>query len=502
MSTKLPHQRHESSLFRQIDDEREDAMQRQGENTVSTVQSSAEIASRKRIVESPERKAFRLPAGLEKLLGVESKKEIQELLYDIYEINESMVGETLLDAYILLNGSLEEDDVIERGFAWARAYVARRVDRSNPRDQGCPYRRFLRLQGEMVPRLEKVGGGEDLDSWVTNVGPVLLDHVCRLISWSFFESTWMDDVEWFDDGQCAVHPRADVDADVLASCHNLFALHQWWSAHEFDVLMSEIGTALAESGCDPASDREERAAVELLADNIHQMKPFIVRNFQSSEAVVELPGGRLAWFNWATGRRLGLLKIANPGDKASSTTPDHFTLSLGFGGRLECTVNPWRTAATVDIGSQDIPPLTVNRVVLESVHDKLFSFYDPIDVESILARWKAAEPAEPASVEEEDEVIAASIAIAARLDSDEGERRSTARIVSHLRLNQLRKILEGRLGCTARPGKGSELLVHRPGGQIAVVGRHKANPTVSAPGVRRILKRLGIGVSEWIDATG
>jgi hypothetical protein len=52
-------------------------------------------------------------------------------------------------------------------------------------------------------------------------------------------------------------------------------------------------------------------------------------------------------------------------------------------------------------------------------------------------------------------------------------------------------------GCEVRQGKGSEVTVYRQGGRIFTLGHHGSNDEVSSVMVKRLLKRLEIGLVEW-----
>jgi HicA toxin of bacterial toxin-antitoxin, len=54
--------------------------------------------------------------------------------------------------------------------------------------------------------------------------------------------------------------------------------------------------------------------------------------------------------------------------------------------------------------------------------------------------------------------------------------------------------------CDVRQGKGSEVTVYRPGGRTFTLGHHGTNDEVSTVMVKRLLKRLGIDVEEWLQA--
>ena len=175
-----------------------------------------------------------------------------------------------------------------------------------------------------------------------------------------------------------------------------------------------------------------------------------------------------------------------------------YPLAIGHRGLLRCYVNAWRTVAGFD-GPLPFPAMAVGRVVLETLHDKLFTAYDQIDVDAILARWRAPDPADPVqppSTEEETLAIAASIAAGGAV-IEKGRR--AGRIASSLRLSEMKSLLEGKFGCTSRSSKGSEMVFYREGGRHAIVSRHKANPMIPAIAIQRMLKKLGIGVHEWLD---
>ena len=81
--------------------------------------------------------------------------------------------------------------------------------------------------------------------------------------------------------------------------------------------------------------------------------------------------------------------------------------------------------------------------------------------------------------------------------SDEEEHCTVAREVSaaeaaHQRTN---RSLE-RFGS----GKGSEVVIYRPGGRNFRLGHHKRNDYVRATIIKDILSRVGVSFGEWLDA--
>lgn len=465
-------------------------------------------------IRSLDRKSVTLPTEVERFVGASEARELQAILDEVWELNERLVGEGQLEAFVQINGSPEQLELIERSLRWARAYVPRRLARPSTRDRGCPYRRFMRLWSELVHFVDQIGVTETKGG-TTETATVIgqyLAPMCDFITWSFFQGTWMVDVTWSEDqGRPSIRERPDVDLETRLDCIQAFGVYRWKKARVFDHLLSGMADALAAARTPYAADGEELARIERLAEDIAEMRPLLVRNFPRSKAKIELPGGLVAHFGWDTLDHLGRLHIASSERaliEAEERGVADLVLSIGARGLLRCTVCSWRSVATYERHLR-FPPTAIGRIVLEAVHEKLFSFYDRIDVAGILARWHARQPSpEPqtellappsTSAEDDAAVIAASISTAAGVV---GDGRRVGRVSSSLRLSALRAVLERHFGCEARSSKGSELVFYRPGGRHAFVARHVNNPLIPAIAIQRILKKLGISVAEWVGVVG
>ena len=505
-SQKPPHLRHESEFTRKYCQRTLDRIRETGRDDPKSQHVAWQMDHMKGQVQHLDRSLFSLPPGAPKFVGKPQARTLQDLLYEVWELNERYVNEPLMDAFVQINGSPEQHDIITRSLDWARGYVARRLPRPNSRDRGCRYRKFLRLYNELVPFLDQVGLVEDSggETQVATVAGQYLEQMGDFIAWSFFEATWAGDVTWLDlGGRARLRPHEELDVDPLIylQCVHCLGIYGWKGARVIDRVLRRMAEDLAGHGEQPLPREEELAQIERLADDIQQMRPFLVRNFRPSRAVVRLPGQLVGSFAWAVNDRLGCLLCT--GSEEELLQQDHrgeteLPLAIDYRGLLTCSVNPWRNVGTHE-EPLPFPAISVGRIVLEAVHETLFGFYDQIDVEAILRRWRTGarrDGDEPATAEDETEAIAASIM--SGVAGAAPAREKAGRISSSLRLSRLRSILEGRFGCTMRPGKGSELLFYREGGSLAYVGRHKANPEVPAVAVQRILKKLGISVREWL----
>jgi hypothetical protein len=78
--------------------------------------------------------------------------------------------------------------------------------------------------------------------------------------------------------------------------------------------------------------------------------------------------------------------------------------------------------------------------------------------------------------------------------------RRETHLLRPLTSDRLFAFLRDKFQCETRAGKGSEQIVHRPGGKIFTLGHHRQRVTVHTSTLRRLLKRLGITIREWWTA--
>ncbi len=436
-------------------------------------------------------------------VGEAEARALQAKLVEVRELNERYAGEAQIESFVRINGTPEQRDLINRSAEWGRRYAARRLARPSTRDGGCPFRRFVRLFNELLPFVDCMGvvevDGEPRSASALGqyLGPML-----DLVAWSLFQGTWAQNVVWSEDKVRGIRGLSDLDEGLAEACVQTFGVYRWKASRQFDVVARAMADALAKEGAPHASDDEERAQIALLAEDIAEMRPFLVRNFPEAKALVTLPGGLVAGFCWDTLDRIGLLRCAATEREILEQRERglaELLLVLGHDGLLRCSVNWFRDVSTIR-EPLAFPPLAVGRVVLERVHARLFGFFDKIDLEAVCAGFRQASPEVAEEPDEEAAVIAASIATRERGLGPDGRR--GGRVSSSLRLSELSSLLERHFGCTSRSSKGSELVFYREGERHAFVARHTSNPAVPAIAIQRMLRKLGIPVHDWLAATG
>jgi hypothetical protein len=68
-----------------------------------------------------------------------------------------------------------------------------------------------------------------------------------------------------------------------------------------------------------------------------------------------------------------------------------------------------------------------------------------------------------------------------------------------VRVQRLMAILQDKLHCEVRQGKGSEIVIYREGGHHFRLGHHKRNSYVPVAVIKNLLKHVGIGFREWLE---
>ena len=454
------------------------------------------MSYRDRVMEMPPG-AFDVPQGLRRFLPAPLVGELQSIFDEVREIHERYVGLSRIEASIELNASEEQRNLHARGQHWAEGVARLRLGRPAPKDRGSPFRRFLRLYDEVVPALDMVGTViQDGEVEERTCAGHQLGQTADYLTWTYFENTWLELYPAIAARQ--PHPRLQRERrSDLSRCATVASIYHWNTISVWD---SEISRLCHRWKIEPVPLDRTLPELARMAEDLFEMKPFLMRTFGLRSCIIDLPGGYRSWFMWDVNDRVGNLALARDNQDLEQQFTTSFLpapLVLDSHGRLACYIRPWLDVRTPSGMGPDVAA-GLNLLMLERVHALLYGQFEQLDLDAIIQSW--SHRSEPETEEDdrlgEEEVIAASVVARERCA------KKSPRITSSLRLNDLLTILEGTLGATSRDGKGSELVLFRPGGRVTTVGRHQRNPLVSAAAIRRILKALGVRVDEWLGAVG
>ncbi len=444
---------------------------------------------RKERIQSPSRGAYEIPSSLRNTATPQECEALQALLDQLWSTNEEHAGADTkaVEAYIVLTD--QHRTFVEQIKSWCISYIRRRFrhKENNPRDKWRSTDRFFRLLKEY----------HELLGWRTaqenSLDYLFLAECDHFVLWSLYQlsreipgsdGTELRDIEEYLDrfGLLGDHLLNFLGVTGLAVSSDALDLYSSKSANDLLARLQGFATA------------------------IQEMRPFLVRNFNATKAIVRFEGKHVVFLAWDWCTEYGIANIFTGFDYEEvlgnlSTGGMRWPAKISHDGLLIDGKKPWVTSIVED-RIQNLNSLALNTYILESFHDKLYSFYDQIDFDKIRNRRKRAE----SPSELDDEVFALSCLDLARaedpipvpdvLNEVRPETRERAGRVRSLRFEPFCRVLK-KLGCEIRPGKGSEITVFRKGGKKWTMGRHGQNPLIQSIRVRECLKRLGISTREW-----
>lgn len=414
--------------------------------------------------------AYVVPLAGRRTLGAAALAELEGLLREVAALDQECLGLSAMEAMLRVGPDPRVAALRERIWRWCEAYAAARLSRPNPRDEGDPARRYLRLATEDLLRwLEGLTAREGLQMLVLHG---LKGYIC----WLFRRATI---ARWSSDDPHPVAPPTPIHRSIFDEMEVCF---RWRRERVLDAhLRLLLARGAVRSPIDPDVARRRLAT---LAAEIREARPLVLRGYKPARCVIQLGRGLTATWEWSV-FYLGTVSIHDEAGQLRKL--ECSTIAIGWDGRACGYESPWIDVDTLDLDEGQ--GLAANLVILEAVHARLMDLFARIDTWAIQQRVRVelavAEP-EPAPTP-----------VATPAEEPELAAQERGRLPS-LRLKRLAPVLE-RLGCTLRPGKGSEVVVRR-GERGNTLGAHLANPQISSIRLHHLLNRLGISLPEFLTA--
>lgn len=456
------------------------------------------------VVEAQSVESYALPSAAKSYLGDELVSRWDRIVQEICSVHNQVVGMRVSRAGAVLSGDERIAGFNRELRLWADAYIERRLARVAHKRLGV-VEQFEHLYKEFLPHLDliafRVGSGnrwflsELADYFPTQL---YLKTIRPLYAFKF-DSTEM----------LSMFKILSTEPSVIEYLLKLVDMYKW---QQMDDL---VGVAAVlekdESWSCSLSSEQIRRRLEFLVDDIQEMRPFLRHNYRPEKAVIELVPGCVISFQWAVGRGIGFVPVApSITDMLVHLREDTSRLSLmiGFDGLLCNFATPW---IDVDSVLDNCPfALACNLRILEVIHARLYAMFEKVDIEAVRARLRKRMQQSSGEREEseptDEEFAAICQVIAEPVDeslvglSAVGSAGMSAAIgMKAVRVQRLMAILQDKLYCEVRQGKGSEIVIYREGGHHFRLGHHKRNNYVPVAVIKNLLKHVGIGFREWVE---
>lgn len=438
--------------------------------------------------------SYAIAEHYDRILPPSLRNDLVILFDEVRRLNDECVGLRVGEAAELLVDDVSET-IRTRLRNLYRRFVDHRLARPNPRDARDPFARFDRIYKELLPSLDEV-----LNRWPSVHSRLMLD-ANDYLAWDLYCKTWQSGVSVRRLGDAQLDVRLSVDPRHHRHARAMLELYQWHQADDLQWLTRAVQVPRE------GTPDDFGACLRTMAADLLAMRPFLIRNFNPVRTVTQVGPRLWAAWAWQIGGNVGQVFLASNERNLLAGIEKSVPPSLVYvrpDGLLAAAITPW-------IGTLDVEPrqgaLIGNWALLSPLYERLLEMYSRIDVSGILARFRAQSAPPPdaegtalaPSDDSEGDVVLSALAQSQSNDSLSDGPVGPARRVRGVRFSRFARTVE-QLGCEIRAGKGSEVLVFRPGYKIARLGHHTRNPEVSPIAIRIALRRLGLSLNDFVSA--
>jgi len=447
----------------------------------------------------PTREDFLPPSFLKLTATAEEYAEAVHLLEELWKIDTEFTGERTreVEAYLTLSG--DNRPLVQRLIRWCESHFARRMAKTNSKDSGSPFKRLDRVYGEYRAVFHRLALRPN------SVAYVLLAECSRYLAWLLMEWTRTNKFVPPRIENCPIRfvtGPSDIHSPLDVLMHENEFLADYLPA--FLRMFHERGTFEQLERLSQIPKGQLIANIADFASDIQEMRPFLIRNFNSAKSriCVRFDSGQTLYLGW----EWCLIGTANVFIEATDAKllqslaahTGRCIIGVDLDGVLFDSRKRWFTTVS-DTRFNKVNGLAVNAYILDMFRDKLFSFYDKIDLDCLRLRAKSPDhDAEP-----DDEVLAVSCQDLAQTEVEAeppvGVPQAVRRL-PQLRFSRFIASLQEFFACEVQQGKGSEVTMYRVGGKKCVIGHHGGNDPVYPTQVKRLLRQLGIPVADWCAA--
>lgn len=454
-----------------------------------------------------EQKDFLAPDFVAKLVPKASYAELQEIFNEIWLVSESLSDLGPIEVYMQIWLTPAHNATFDRVRAWCDDYVMERAAKRNSKDVD-EISKYFRLSEEGI-RIFNTSQG--LKKTVT--GLAFCNTIHKYLLWRFYKELLEVHFSYEYESDSEYPSKAFFKGEnfefypLLKMYGRPFFPYEGRSWRNF---IAEASSALKnEIRSFSADEKRIDADLESFITQTRTMSEFMLDAFDG-KAILRLDERRWLFISWISSKSgtstmpLLIIRDAQYSPEFGDSSP--CSALVDSQGRLCKKGQPWEP-----ISETECPEIRViAHILLSKVWARIFASYEKIDFAAIrrgrgtAAKAKDAEDEEAAEAPEEDNArFMLSCADLEQREEAPGSKDEQApkpeRLECSLRLNALSKILAS-FGCTIRDGKGSEILVSKPGRKSYTLAKHGSNPEYHFRNIKMLLRRLNIPLEEWYAA--
>lgn len=445
------------------------------------------------IISKCNEKKWRIPSYISKTSNAECANEIQGILFLIRDINNDLVGISRNEAGAIIKEDPFTVELYGELVSWAKKYCIFRINKPNSKDDGKIFSKYIRIYEEVSAIFEPT-------SLPTTITYHFSFQILEFTSHFLYKNLLKKYIS-FQIGWNSCRPKINLPntkynfKEILRFIENEGFYHEDIAQFDYNYISQRLNVP---SDITSLNTIQKKQRMKELAENINEMKPFLIKSAKHVKSIIRITDDLYFGWTWGVLWGIGAIMLENSHEKIIDVVKNlpmsGAVFAVEIDGTFSCSCRPWIDAELMkEYGIENA--LDINLYLLQSIHDKLFSFYCQIDLDTILWNWK-----NKTSHNHTDEEIISSSCQLKLTDADtDPETKLRNPVVKKIRKKEFFNILI-KLNCTVTKGKGSEIKIFRPGGKIYIVGNHKRNNYIPVAVIINILKRLEISLDDWMDA--
>ena len=450
---------------------------------------------RNEIINSQVNSCYTLPSYASDIMPKAHFHEITDILFLVKELNDAYAGYNRIEIEITLNGDPLVLEIQQNFLQWVIKYYDHRLKKTNSKDRDNIVYKFYRIFNELFMWFFNFCNVRD------SIHQQVLGESKQYIPWYLYQNTWANMLSRSKDPQGKgdqIYSHGMFKEESLY-CQQVISDFGFLSEGTLPTYFEKITKSISIKKLkNSQSISEKLSLLSVLASNLQEMRPFLIRNYKPSKSIISLAEDVYIGWDWWLYNQIGSIYTGESEKEIMAYIHKRgfrVPLRIDHSGILLNWKLPWEKSTSLD-EINGCSPIDINIFILEAIHDKLYTFYKQINFKEVVRKFKSNIQYGHFT----DRYVAASCHLIA--EDESVPTNNPILIIKKLRSQQFFNLLENKLRCEVQSGKGSEITMYRKGGRKFRLGHHKRNQYVSSIVIKNILNRLSITPEEWQTAIG